>query len=248
MVWATEPPDMDQDSFAPLLVYARAGYAEMVQAGVVRVEREDELNEHRREQIQVRRRPTLREASVTIVVCLGRRFPRGGNAVSSFIHTTCLPLHSSCTRRSPAPRGLHTLRTMDSRQTLLFDADAHHVDESDTSSDTIEMTGMEEIPVTPARRNNYGTSHYGDGPHDSEDESDSDDAGDQALLGLHSRTRGRERSEDGKPTVFRQVKRIVIEVSSIWCYISRCMGVYSICRLPPPSCLRRQDCCLPEKY
>ncbi|KAI0823908.1 hypothetical protein BC628DRAFT_1323965 [Trametes gibbosa] len=102
---------------------------------------------------------------------------------------------------------------MDSRQTLLFDADAHHVDESDTSSDTIEMTGMEEIPVTPARRNNYGTSHYGDGPHDSEDESDSDDAGDQALLGLHSRTRGRERSEDGKPTVFRQVKRIVIETA-----------------------------------
>lgn len=30
MAWATEPPDMDQDSFAALLVYALAGYGEMV--------------------------------------------------------------------------------------------------------------------------------------------------------------------------------------------------------------------------
>lgn len=65
MAWATEPPDMDQDSVAALLVYVRDGYVEMVQAGVVRDESEEELNEDRREQIQVRRRPMQREASTS---------------------------------------------------------------------------------------------------------------------------------------------------------------------------------------
>ncbi|KAI0628786.1 hypothetical protein C8Q77DRAFT_339917 [Trametes polyzona] len=102
---------------------------------------------------------------------------------------------------------------MDSRQNLLFDTDAHGVDESESSSDTIEMTGLEEVPVTPARRNSYGSSHYEAGPHDSDDDSDSDDGGDQALLGTRTRTRGRERSQENKLSVFTQVKRIVIETA-----------------------------------
>ena len=61
---------------------------------------------------------------------------------------------------------------MDSRQNLLFDADAHTVDGSETSSDTIEMTGLEEIPVTPARRSSYGSAQYVSGSHDSDDDSD----------------------------------------------------------------------------
>ena len=111
---------------------------------------------------------------------------------------------------------------MDSRQNLLFDADAHTVDGSETSSDTIEMTGLEEIPVTPARRGSYGSAHYVTGSHDSDEDSDIEDGGDQALLGSHSRTRGRERSQEGHPThMFGQVKRIVIEVSSV----SKAFGV-----------------------
>ncbi|KAI0657206.1 hypothetical protein C8Q70DRAFT_920207 [Cubamyces menziesii] len=103
---------------------------------------------------------------------------------------------------------------MDSRQNLLFDADAHNVDDSETSSDTIEMTGLEEIPVTPARRGSYGSAHYATGSHDSDEDSDIEDGGDQALLGSHSRTRGRERSQEGHPThMFGQVKRIVIETA-----------------------------------
>lgn len=124
--------------------------------------------------------------------------------------SSLLLLHSSRARPPHILRLLHHLHAMDSRHDLLFDADAHHSDRSDTSSDTIEMAGLEEIPVTPARRNDY--AQY-DGSRDSDDESDSDDAGEQALLGAHSRTRGRERPQDGKPTVFHQVKRIVIEVS-----------------------------------
>ncbi|OJT13033.1 Solute carrier family 41 member 2 [Trametes pubescens] len=102
---------------------------------------------------------------------------------------------------------------MDSRQHLLFDTDAHNVDDSETSSDTIEMTGLEDIPVTPARTNTYGTAQYTNGPHDSDDDSDDDDEGEQALLGSRTRTRGRERSPEGKPSVFGQVKRIVIETA-----------------------------------
>ncbi|KAI0373191.1 hypothetical protein BV20DRAFT_989735 [Pilatotrama ljubarskyi] len=102
---------------------------------------------------------------------------------------------------------------MDSRHHLLFDADAHHVDDSETSSDTIEMTGLEEIPVTPSRRNSYGSAQYVANSHDFEDESDSEDNGEQALLGSSSRTRGRERLEEGTTSVFGQIKRIVVETA-----------------------------------
>lgn len=124
---------------------------------------------------------------------------------------------------------------MEARHDLLFDADAHHSDGSDTSSDTIEMAGLEEIPVTPARRNDYAPPPY-DGPRDSDDESDGDDAGEQALLGAHSRTRGRERPQDGKPTVFHQVKRIVIEVSLLRPYTLLCPSANNIYRLLQPLC------------
>ncbi|OSD02084.1 hypothetical protein PYCCODRAFT_1435762 [Trametes coccinea BRFM310] len=103
---------------------------------------------------------------------------------------------------------------MDSRDHLLFDADGHAGDESETSSDTIEMTGLEEIPVTPARRGSYGAAQYVSGSHDSDDDSDIEDGGDQALLGSRSRTRGPERSQErSKDDIFGQVKRIVIETA-----------------------------------
>ncbi|KAL7282933.1 hypothetical protein ACG7TL_002351 [Trametes sanguinea] len=103
---------------------------------------------------------------------------------------------------------------MDSRDHLLFDADGHVGDESETSSDTIEMTGLEEIPVTPARRGSYGAAQYVSGSHDSDDDSDIEDGGDQALLGSRSRTRGPERSQErSKDDIFGQVKRIVIETA-----------------------------------
>ncbi|KAI0668399.1 hypothetical protein C8Q78DRAFT_979705 [Trametes maxima] len=108
---------------------------------------------------------------------------------------------------------------MDSRHHLLFDADTHHVDDSETSSDTIEMTGLEEIPVTPARRSAYGSAQYARDPQDSGTDSDSnsdvdsdnEDAGEQALLG--SRSSGRERMTERTTSIFSQVKRIVVETA-----------------------------------
>ncbi|CDO71876.1 hypothetical protein BN946_scf184940.g23 [Trametes cinnabarina] len=103
---------------------------------------------------------------------------------------------------------------MNSRDHLLFDADTQAGDESETSSDTIEMTGMEEIPVTPARRGSYGAAQYVAGSHDSDSDSDTEDGGDQALLGPRLRTRGPERSQErSKDDIFGQVKRIVIETA-----------------------------------
>lgn len=103
---------------------------------------------------------------------------------------------------------------MGSRQALLFDADRDSLRDDDSeSSDTIEMSGLEEVPVTPARRSNYDATRYHSGSTDSDDDSDVEDG--EALLGPRSRTRGRERSEE-HPTntnTFGQVKRIVLEVS-----------------------------------
>ena len=102
---------------------------------------------------------------------------------------------------------------MDSRQALIFDADrdSQHGDDSESSSDTFEMSGLEEVPVTP-RRIDYGTSPYRSNSMDLDDDSDIEDAGDQALLGPHSRTRGRERTVEHATDLFSQVKRIVLEV------------------------------------
>ncbi|KAI0737970.1 hypothetical protein C8Q80DRAFT_1114145 [Daedaleopsis nitida] len=101
---------------------------------------------------------------------------------------------------------------MDSRQALLFDADRDSQDVSDdeSSSDTIEMSGLEEVPVTPARRSNYGGPNYQPNLQESDDESDVEDG--EALLGPRTRTRGRERSED-HPGTFSHVKRIVLETA-----------------------------------
>ena len=104
-------------------------------------------------------------------------------------------------------------RQADSRQALLFDSDhdSHHADDSfapESSTDTIEMSGLDEIPVTPARRPVYGTASYPDDPQDSDTDSDVE----EALLGSQLRTRGRERQE--RPSTFTQVKRIVLEVST----------------------------------
>ena len=102
---------------------------------------------------------------------------------------------------------------MEARQALLFDADreSQHDDDSESNSDTIEMSGLEEVPVTPARRSRYDGSNYHSDPPDSDDDSDVEDG--EALLGPRSRTRGRERSEERPANTFSQVKRIVLEVS-----------------------------------
>lgn len=118
---------------------------------------------------------------------------------------------SPCVADTSHPPRAHSL-AMESRQHLIFDADrdSQHGDESETSSDTIEMSGFEEVPVTPARRNQYSPARYN---ADSDDDSDVEDAGEQALLGSRTRTRGRERSEDRPTSTLGQVKRIVLEVS-----------------------------------
>ena len=100
---------------------------------------------------------------------------------------------------------------MDSRQGLLFDADHDSLhgdrDDFESSVDTIEMSGLDEIPVTPARRSRYDPSQYQEGSPDSDSDSDVE----EALLGARTRTRGRERSVE-RPTIVTQVKRIVLEV------------------------------------
>ena len=102
---------------------------------------------------------------------------------------------------------------MDSRQALLFDADRDSLrdDDLESNSDTIEMSGLEDVPVTPARRSHYDPARYHSDSPDSDDDSDVEDG--EALLGSHSRTRGRERLEEHRTGTFGQVKRIVLEVS-----------------------------------
>lgn len=102
----------------------------------------------------------------------------------------------------------------ESRQALLFDADMEsRTDEAGSSVDTIEMSGLEEIPVTPARRSTLGPAHYGSDDHDSDEDSDVEDSGDQALLGSQSRSHGRARTTEHRPMdTLSQVKRIVLEV------------------------------------
>ncbi|RPD59304.1 hypothetical protein L226DRAFT_536323 [Lentinus tigrinus ALCF2SS1-7] len=103
---------------------------------------------------------------------------------------------------------------MDSRQDLIFDADrdSHHGDDSESSTDTFEMSCLEEVPVTP-RRIDYDTSPYRSSSLDLDDDSDIEDVGDQALLGSSSRTRSRERSAEHATDIFTQVKRIVLETA-----------------------------------
>ncbi len=101
----------------------------------------------------------------------------------------------------------------DSRQALLFDADKEsRADQFEFSTDSIEMLSLDEIPVTPARRDTHGPTPYDLDDNDSDEDSDVEDRGDQALLGSRSRTRGRERTEEHPPDTVSQVRRIVLEV------------------------------------
>ena len=110
---------------------------------------------------------------------------------------------------------LMSMAHSESRQALLFDADKEsRGDKYDLSSDSIEMSSLDEIPVTPARRDTYGPTRYGSDGNDSDEESDVEDGGDQALLGSRSRSRGRGRTEEHPMDTLSQVKRIVLEVRS----------------------------------
>ncbi|KAI1791516.1 hypothetical protein LXA43DRAFT_1010590 [Ganoderma leucocontextum] len=99
---------------------------------------------------------------------------------------------------------------LDSRQPLLFGADKES--RADLSTDSIEMSSLDEIPVTP-RRDAYGPTPYGSDDNDSDEDSDVEDRGDQALLGSRSRSRGRGRTEELPPDTLSQVKRIVLETA-----------------------------------
>ncbi|OBZ75059.1 Solute carrier family 41 member 1 [Grifola frondosa] len=81
--------------------------------------------------------------------------------------------------------------------------------DSDSSSDTVEMSNLQEIAVTP-NHNNYGHGPY---HHDSDDEFIDEDEGNTALLGSRSRTRGSERSTPRYLRLWNEVKRIVIETA-----------------------------------
>ena len=84
--------------------------------------------------------------------------------------------------------------------------------------DDIEMANLEDIAVTPADpRFQNGTKHIAFDLHqESEDpdkDSDEEDEGDVALLGLPQRTHGGERIQVQRPQGWFQAKGIVIEVS-----------------------------------
>lgn len=113
----------------------------------------------------------------------------------------------------PLSASLMSMAHSDSRQPLLFDADKEgRADPFDDSQDSIEMSTLDEIPVTPAHQDAYGRPRYDSDDNDSDGDSDVEDHGDQALLGSRSRSRGRDRTEEHPTDTLSQVKRIVLEV------------------------------------
>ena len=84
----------------------------------------------------------------------------------------------------------------------------------DDSSDTIEMTNLEEVVVTPnPRSQGYHTPFLPDEDSGSEDEdAEGGDEGERALLGSAGRSRGSERSPGRPLSIWAQVKDLVIEV------------------------------------
>lgn len=83
---------------------------------------------------------------------------------------------------------------------------------SDRGSDSIEMTNLDEVVVTPDLRHQSGSKHapYSPGQHDSDEEDEGEDGGNRALLG----SRGRELSPEGHTSRWAEVKSIVIQVLS----------------------------------
>ena len=83
--------------------------------------------------------------------------------------------------------------------------------------DDIEMANLEDIAVTPDPRFQNGTKRIPfdlhQEPEDSDKDSDEEDEGDVALLGLPQRTHGGERMQVQRPQGWSQAKGIVIEVS-----------------------------------
>jgi len=89
-----------------------------------------------------------------------------------------------------------------------YDA-VHRESISDSGSDTIEMTNLEEVIVTP---NPQKTPQYP--PQYENDSEDEDDEGQMALLGPENRTRGKERSSEGDvSSIWSQTRSIVIEAA-----------------------------------
>ncbi|KAI0948740.1 hypothetical protein AcV7_009402 [Taiwanofungus camphoratus] len=80
---------------------------------------------------------------------------------------------------------------------------------SDRGSDSIEMTNLDEVVVTPDLRHQSGSKHapYSPGQHDSDEEDEGEDGGNRALLG----SRGRELSPEGHTSRWAEVKSIVIQ-------------------------------------
>lgn len=92
---------------------------------------------------------------------------------------------------------------------------------SESSSDDIEMTSMQEIAITPKYKDDRHQGEFGHVPHaphsdESDDESDRDEETGRGLL-TGTRTEkfeGEGRSAE-KLTVWQQVRRLVIEVRHI---------------------------------
>ncbi|KAH9948139.1 hypothetical protein B0H21DRAFT_265446 [Amylocystis lapponica] len=93
-----------------------------------------------------------------------------------------------------------------------MDQHAHLLSDSSSDSDTIEMTNLDEIVVTPNPRLQPAHKHVAFVPEEDtqlDDDTDDDEDGDRALLG----SRGRDRSPDRHASNWTQVKSIVIETS-----------------------------------
>lgn len=91
----------------------------------------------------------------------------------------------------------------------------HSGPSSESSTASIELKTLQDIPVTPAADDPHRKDVYEVDQNEAESEDDSadEDDGRRALLS-HDRPRGRERPLSPSPTasVWAQVKRIVIEV------------------------------------
>lgn len=92
----------------------------------------------------------------------------------------------------------------------------------DDSSDTIEMTNLEEdVVATPnPHRQGYHAPFLqdeqgSDGNESDDEDADGEDDGERALLGSSRRTRSRERSPGPKLGVWPHMKSIVIEVRKL---------------------------------
>lgn len=126
---------------------------------------------------------------------------------------------SAASLRFQCSLAVTSIQPMSSSDPILVDAGHPRPSDDDEGSDTFEMANLEDVAVTPnPHKQGYHTPFLPDDRGNQSDSEDDDDEGDEeggrALLGPSGRTRGRERSSRPAPGVWKQVKGIVIEVST----------------------------------